>query len=232
MTGPQQNRLAMCLAVLGVMQKYNSLWSVMTAMADMVTRLQDLTTSIQEASGVQGSPLTGIAGGKRRKRIEMTNQTLAIAGDLHALAVKNGNTAMQAKCDIQPTDLNRLGDTEVAPRCQEIRDLANTNAAALVAFGVTAADITALQTAIDDYKALMTKPREAVVARKGVTTDIGDTEDAATELLETELDKSMKKFETKNADFFGEYKNARMIIDLGAPTSEKKPPKPAPPAHP
>jgi hypothetical protein len=86
----------------------------------------------------------------------------------------------------------------------------------------------------DDYKALITKPREAVVARKGVTTDIGDTEGAATELLETEVDKSMKKFETKNADFFGEYKNARMIIDLGAHTSDKKPVKPtsSPPAHP
>src|ERR1700724_609872 len=158
MTSSQQNRLAMYLAVLGVMQKYNSVWSAMTAIAEMVTRLQGLTASIQNASGVQGSPLTGIAGGKRRKRIEMMNQTLAIAGDLHALAVKGGDAAMQDKCDIQPSDLTRLGETEVAPRCQEIRDLANSNAAALADFGLTGTDITALQTAIDEYKALITKP--------------------------------------------------------------------------
>jgi hypothetical protein len=32
----------------------------------------------------------------------------------------------------------------------------------------------------------------------------------------------MKKFETKNRDFFGEYINARLIIDLGE-RHEKKP---------
>jgi len=90
MTSVQQNRLSMYLAVLGVMTKYNSVWASLTAIAEMVTRLQDLTSSIQEASGIQGSPLTGIAGGKRRKRMEMMEQTIALAGDVHALAVKKG----------------------------------------------------------------------------------------------------------------------------------------------
>jgi hypothetical protein len=48
-----------------------------------------------------------------------------------------------------------------------------------------------------------------------VTADITQGEEATTKLLEGELDKSMQKFQAKNADFFGEYTNARMIIDLG-----------------
>lgn len=62
--------------------------------------------------------------------------------------VKNGDAPMQAKVDLQLTDLIRMGESEIAPRCQEIRDLANTNAAGLAAFGTTATEITALQTAI------------------------------------------------------------------------------------
>lgn len=63
MTTTQQNRLAMFLAVLGVMEKYNGSWAALTAIADMVTRLDDLTIGMQESSGVQGTKRTGIAGG-------------------------------------------------------------------------------------------------------------------------------------------------------------------------
>jgi hypothetical protein len=49
--------------------------------------------------------------------------------------------------------------------------------------------------------------------------------DSLRSAIETERDKSMKKFERKNSDFFGEYTNARMIpkplsfflVKLGAP---------------
>lgn len=222
----------MYLAVLGVMQKYNSVWSALTAIADMVTRLQDLTSGIQESSGMQGSPLTGIAGGKRRQRMDMMEKTVPIAGDLHALAVTNGDTVMQAKCAMELTDLVRLGETLIAPRCQEIHDLANTNAAAIAPLGTTATDITALQAAIDAFGSLLTKPREAIGARKEVTGDIADDEATADKLLNDELDKSMKKFKTKTPPFFGEYTTARMIIDLGGqqqkPTTPPTPPKPNP----
>jgi hypothetical protein len=40
------------------------------------------------------------------------------------------------------------------------------------------------------------------------------------------MDRSLRKFKTRNAPFFGEYTNARMIIDLG---SQGNPP-PTPPA--
>jgi hypothetical protein len=230
MTTVQQNRLSMYLAVLGVMAKYNAVWAAMTALAEMVTRLGDLTTSIQETSGVQGSPLTGIAGGKNRKRMAMMQKTLEIAGDLHAFAVKGGDTTLQAKCDLKITDLVRLGDTLIGPRCQEIHDLADTNAAALVSYGVEAADITALQTLIDAYQPLISTPRQAVAGRKEATGNIADDEAAADDLLNNELDKSMQKFSTKNATFFGEYTTARMIIDLGHPKSQtpSTPPTPTP----
>lgn len=206
----------MYLAVLGVMAKYDTVWSAMMAVADMVTRLQALTASIQETSGVQGSPLTGIAGGKRRQRMVMMEKTADLAGDVHALAVKNGDAETEAKSDLELTDLIRLGETVVAPRCQEIHDFANTNAAALQSgYGVEAADIAAQQAAIDAFKPLLTKPREAVVARKEATGNIAEDEGTTDKLLKKELDRTLRKFKTKNAAFFGEYTSARMIIDLG-----------------
>lgn len=222
----------MFLAVLGVMDKYNAVWAALTAIADMVSRLGDLTDTIQEKSGVQGTRRTGIAGGKRRKRMEMMEQSATIAGDLHALAVKNGDDDMQARADFELSDLVRMGETVIAPRCQEVHNLANTNAAALADFGTTAADIAALQTAINEFTALVTKPREAIGERKEATGDIAENEDAADALLKNELDKAMRKFKKKNAPFFSEYTSARMIIDLGTrhETPDNPPgPTPTPP---
>jgi len=42
-----------------------------------------------------------------------------------------------------------------------------------------------------------------------MTADIAQAEEAATKLLEGDSDKSMQKFQAKNADFFGEYANPR-----------------------
>jgi hypothetical protein len=81
----------MCLAVIRVMTKYNSAWSALPKMADMVTRLDTSTKGMQDKSGVQGTPTTGIAGGKRTKRMEMMERAIAIAGDLHSLAVANND---------------------------------------------------------------------------------------------------------------------------------------------
>lgn len=205
----------MFLAVLGVMQKYNSAWLAMTAIAELVTRLTGYTDAIQDKTGVQGSALTGIAGGKRRNRVDMMQKAIALAGDLHALATKTNDSMLQGKTAFELSDLLRQNDTVIGPTCQQIYDLANANQAGLTDYGVVKEDVMALKTAIDAYTGLLTKPREAVVGRKEVTGSIAQDEDAADKLIKDELDPAMRKFKTKNASFFSEYTSARMIIDLG-----------------
>jgi hypothetical protein len=213
----------MFLAVLGVMQKYQLIWAAMTKIADMVGQLESYTDRIKESSGMQGTPLTGISGGKRRKRMEMMETAFAIAGDLHALATDTGDADLQAKTDLQ-LNVVRLGEQVVGARCEDIHTLAVTNAAALAPYGTDAAAIAALNTAMDEFTTLLTAPRQAVVGRKEVTSDIAEDEDAADELLKKQLDRSMRKFKTTEPSFFGEYTSARMIIDLGTRHEKEEPP--------
>ena len=70
------------------------------------------------------------------------------------------------------------------------------------------------------------KPRQAIGARKVVTGEIEANQGKANKLLKEELDRSMRQFKTKNPPFFGEYSNARMIIDLslqGEPPTQPTP---------
>jgi uncharacterized protein YycO len=118
-----------------------------------------------------------------------------------------------------------LGETVVGPRCTDIHTLAQENAAELVDYGTTAEDITALQSAIDEFMTRLGEPRKVIVSRKQVTDELAGDEEAADKVLKNELDPSMRKFKTKNPSFFGEYSSARMIIDLG--TRHEKPEPPA-----
>lgn len=146
----------------------------------------------------------------------MVEAAFAVAGDLHALAVKNGDADLEAKTDYEITDLLETTQNLIGPLCQNIHDWAMTNAAALATgYGTTAADLTDLQTKITAYNPDIAKPRDAIVARKDVTGDIATDEKTADGILKKELDKTMKKFRVKNAPFFNEYTSARMIIDLG-----------------
>ena len=229
MDNPQKNKLSMYLAVLGVMDTFKSVWQPFTGIADMATRLGDLTDSIKENSGIQGTPRDGIAKGKNRKQVAMINLTAEVAGDLHSFAVAQNNDDLAAKSDLQLSDLLNTPDTLVAPRCRAIYQLGIDNAAAIANFGTVAADMQALDEAIKAYEPVATAPREAAVMGKRVTGTIETDTKSADALLKLELDKAMRKFKRKNPDFAEAYANARIIVDLGG---GQQPPPPTPPAPP
>lgn len=227
---PQKNKLSMFLAVLGVMETYSAAWTTLTAIAGMVTRLTDLTDSIQTNSGIQGTPRTGIAQGKNRKQVDMINLTAEVAGDLHAWAVEQQDDILAGQTDVEVSDLVHLSDVVVGPRCRELYTLAQSHAAALIPYGTTAASLTALDAAITAYEAAETAPRQAIAVNTSVTDDIARDIAAGSKLLRGELDKAMRKFARLNPDFFHAYRDARVIVDLGIRHVAKPPTPVTPPA--
>jgi len=100
----------------------------------------------------------------------------------------------------------------------------------LATFGTTAADLQALDAAIQAYEPVVVAPREATVLAKGVTGQIAADTQSADALLKSELDKAMRKFKRKNPEFAGAYENARIIVNLGGEQQETPPtPTPVPP---
>lgn len=215
MNDNQRNKLSMFLAVLGVMETNHAVWQPLSAVAGIVTRLTDLTAAIQQNSGVQGTPRTGVAQGKSRKQVEMVKRTAEVAGDLHSYAVAQGDDTLAGQSDVEVSDLLKTADSLVGPRCRELLALAQTHAAALAGYGTEAADLTALDAAIGTYEGTATAPRQATVTNTVVAAEIARDVAAGMLLLKAELDKAMRKFERKSPAFFQTYQDARSIIDLG-----------------
>ena len=170
---------------------------------------------------------TGIAQDKKASKAAMATAAQTIASAVHAYAVKNKNNTLANETDFTISDLTGERDADAIKDCQNIHDLANTNLASLGAYGITAAKLTALQAVIDGYKAIVTKPRDNIVAGATVTQALSDEFDAADETLSEILDGLIGQFQATNAKFVSDYNNARIIVDTSA--SHASPPPPTPP---
>ena len=233
MTTKQQNKLSMYLAVKAVLDANNSTWQTLPAFA---TGYTDFTTGI---SGIQTlaqsliQDTSGIAQDKQQSKVAMATTAVGIASAVRAYAVKTKNNTLTSAVSFTQSDLTGGRDADSVQNCQNIHDLANTNLAALADYGVTAAKLAALQTAITAFSGIMQKPRQTIASGKTVTQQLSDAFDAADLALNEELDNLIGQFADANAKFVSDYTNARTIVDAAASHASPTPPTPpTPPAPP
>ena len=228
MTTKQQNKLNMYLAVKAVLDANNSIWQPLAAFADGYAGLNTQIGSIQTLEQSQNLDTSGIAQDKQASKVAMATAAIGIALAVRAYAVKTKNNTLAKEVDFNQSDLTGARDTDAVEDCQNIHDAATTNLAALAAYGVTAAKLTALQTAITAFSGLMGKPRQTIASSKTVTQQLSDAFDATDLVLKEELDNLIGQFADTNAGFVSDYQNARTIVDQSASHASPNQPTPAP----
>ncbi len=228
MTTKQQNKLAMYLAVKSLLDANNSIWQSLLAFADGYTDFSGHVTQIQTLELSQVTDSTGIAQDKKASKAAMATAAQQISAAVHAYAVKTKNNTLANETHFAVSDLTGERDADAIKDCQNVHDLANTNLASLAAYGITAAKLTALQANIDGFKAIVSKPRDNIVAGATVTQQLSDEFDAADETLSEILDGLIGQFAATNAKFVSDYNNARTIIDASASHASPNQPTPAP----
>jgi hypothetical protein len=107
----------------------------------------------------------------------------------------------------------RLPDEDFGPAIGLILQRVNDNAAALVAYGISAATITALTGLQTAWNAAKTKPAAAKGNRKAMDAAIETLFGDCDALLNDQLDKSIAPFRTSHPDFYNAYFANRNIID-------------------
>jgi len=229
MNTKQQNKLAMYLVVKGVLDANNSVWQPLQAFADGYTDFTSHVTQIQTLELTQVTDSTGIAQDKKASKAAMATAAQQISAAVHAYAVKNKNNTLANETAFTVSDLTGDRDADAIKDSQNVHDLANTNIASLANYGITAAKLTALQANIDGYKAIVTKPRDNIVAGRTVTVGLSDEFDAADETLSEILDGLVLQFQATNAKFVSDYNNARTIVDTSASHASPTPPTPPTP---
>ena len=211
----------MILAVLQVCFKHALTWTGLVPYKTAHDELKANVASIENATQVQENVLVGIALDKRFKKDAMVKKTLEVAQGVFAYAEDQGDVILRAQVDFSKSDLLKERDAVIGQVCQNIHDTSNGVIASLGAYGLVAADLVELQAGIDAYVAVIASPRTAVTVRKGATAEIDALVKDSMKILNNRMDMLMPEFETSAPEFFQEYFDARIIIDLGG--KEEKP---------
>ena len=188
-----------------------------TAFNKFKTNIVAITNTAQ----LKGVALTGITADKSSSKQTLCQLAAGIAGVIYAYASANSNNTLKQEMNLPVSKLMRTRDEELAPRCQNIHDKGTANLAALTDYGITAAMLATLQTAINNYSAETPKPRTALIGRKTANANLAALFKENDALLNDQLDKLAELFKTTNPDFVKTYESTRIIVD--PPTKPKKP---------
>lgn len=222
-----EDRFTMFYAVQTAVDKHNAAWAALVPYANATTAFKDKIVAIEAEVAKQGTDLEGYALDKAAKKEKMVQKGLAIANQVYAYAEDNDDAVLREKMDVSYSDLTAPRDAVIAQKCQVIHDEANAVIASIGAYGVVAADLTALETLIDAYEAVISAPRTAITVRKGATEAIETLIKEGTTILTNRMDKLMSEFKDSNPDFYQEYFDARIVVNTGS--KKEEPPVPPTP---
>lgn len=216
MTGNQENKYSMFLAVQQVCNLFNTIWAGVAAFVTGFASFEAGIANINSTRLKQEKDLKGIAEDKNVKENDMIDKTLGLVGPLVAYANVTLNEPLRQEIDFTERELKKSRDTILENKCQIVQDRANTHSVALIAsYGVTALQITTQNTSITDYHATIAGPRSAIALRKTQTAELEVLLNSTNAILTEQLDKLVVVFQSTNPQFVVDYNNSRIIVDLG-----------------
>jgi hypothetical protein len=191
------------------------------------------SSSLTLASPSANRPPSRAARGdaKTNVRLSFEEKILEIADQLSALAAKNNDALLGAQVEWSLSALDKMGVDDLEALGKTVSSLATANLAALAAYGITAADVAALDGLTARFHSVKNAPRLAIAGRKGQTETQPVLVSKGTSLLRNRLDKQMTKFKKSNPEFYAAYPSARVIVDRGG-SGGSTPTPPTPPTAP
>ena len=212
MTDSQENKLSMYLAVRGICNGHNGTWNGLPAFVDAFTAFENTIHHIHEARAVQEGKITGVTADKQQEKADMIAHTIRIAKAVYAHANTTGNATLRDRVDYSPSMLKKTRDTELRDICQIIHDTANGHIGNLGDYGVDAAMLAGLQGEINDFEALLSGPREAIVTRAEATARLAEWFKQGDSILKERMDPLTELFKHEGA-FYSLYHKARIIVN-------------------
>lgn len=223
-----ENKLTMLKAVLSLLNQNQSLWQDAVPLVNTINQIGSKMEHMEELRQFTSVSRTGIVTAKHNLKNDLIEQAFALASTLTAFAAQSNDPVMQAKVDFPISDLRSLRDSELASACRNILQLAQQLGEALLNYGVTAAQLESLGTAINTYEQQLPSHRVTIAERKAANDKLKELMNETMQIVSEQLDRLMIRFKVPNAEMYAAYLNARKIVDYGTRYEKENPD--APPA--
>ena len=156
---------------------------------------------------------------KQASEDAMLESTFLIKSYLTSFAEDSHNHAILDIASVPEWKLAQMRDTEQKVYATTIYELGMSNSEALAEYGLEPDDLPLLKTRIDEYATRLAQREASSGEGKGLTESLLALISDASKLLDS-IDESMKRFRTKDAEFYNQYRAIRAVKDVG--TRHKK----------
>ncbi len=215
------NRLNMINSTVGYCDLNTAATAGITAFAGKITVIKGKLVLINGLNQIGGGTSKGVTEDTQEVRDTMTALALKCANATLAYANEVNNHTLKALVNFTKSKLDAMKKEDVDDACEGIHDATDANIAAVAAYGVTAGDVSDLQTAIGLYRTATQNPRQAIISRSQAIKQAKEMiRDVIDNLLDGQLDGMVNTLSISNPEFVSGYYQAREVIDLGS-TSAK-----------
>lgn len=214
MTNQEESRLSMYLTFKDYQAGYTAITNPLPNYSANSTIFLNTIPQIQVYSQLQKTSKKGVTDNKNTLKDSLIVLTADYFRKLGAFAKFTNNATLAQEVNVSEGKLKQVADTAVKDYGQIAYDRAQTNLAALAAYGITAATQTALLNNITSYNASLGKP--------GVSrTESGQTTKQLKALFKTadaalaNMDAAVEIVRLTQPNFYAGYQKARKIIYTG-----------------
>jgi hypothetical protein len=143
---------------------------------------------------------------------ELISVALRFMNVMFSQGRKIGDENLKAQCMIMPSDFRYFRGDVLEQACNHLLDLARIHGNDLAAYNL---DVTGFESAIEKYRTQLELLRQKKAQAKASRQSLSREFKAANTIIKKDLDKLIELVKESAPDFYGEYKAARVILDLG-----------------
>lgn len=211
----KSNILNMYHAVQLVIAKFILKWTGYTPFETANTEFNAFVFDIEQVNEAQKVILKGYTAEKKEKKRNMANLGIALAKKVKAFAAATKDYGLFGEMSISFSKLFYMrSNLALAYARQVLNKVKVLTPEEMTAYDITADDLTDYSKAIDEFAAVIALPREKIALRKTETERINVLFKNATDMLKDRLDNLMENYVNSAPDFYADYKNARVIVNL------------------
>jgi hypothetical protein len=213
MTQAQINRGQMIDAVITFMNKNTAKWSTIAIIGMLMSKLNELFEAITEHKEAQNSAKVFIHKNKNEQKRIVADKADILNDTLEAYADIEENAALENKADKSSSDLYKLRNEDFKTVITETITLLEGNLNNMADYGMTEPQITDLKTSFDNFLVMNGQPRQYRISSKVATESLKELFSKSSKLLDTKLDKLMKRYKNSDPNFYKGYLAARVVVD-------------------
>ncbi len=211
MNSKQGSIYAMLRRVYDFLKKKLTLLSKLPVFTDLFSSFESKLTQIGVLSEQQEKDISGLKKQKEALKADLITKALDVSRRVVAYAKLTGNDVLAKEAYYTETNLQHYPDETFVTSCSVIYTAAETHAASLIEYDVTAEMLAALKKAIDDFKAVMDSPKIGHTEKKQITDQLAQLFEEEITLLD-KIDLLVDMMKNTQPEFYAEYFDTRKVV--------------------